>query len=549
MLPKAADAGDPAALCNLGFSYQEGIGVTKDEVKAATYYQQAADAGLSYGLYNLGLCYKNGIGVPKDKIKAIKYYYLAVLKNNKRAQAALKSIYETSKRPFVQFLAIVAQLNQNDNQFFTANKTALFSLLCTSSNQSILFLNFPASFCAYGLLQLKAAFRPEEWKKAILNLHPLELQNLVEFIHNVACGLNFEEGKHEEALVLLEIVDQIYWDGEFFKISQTTEPPVLATITANEPYDMSALTELVKVLVEKINNEKNIATDVDTDGDEDKINVKDLCGKLIVYLNSKKTNILEKLTPPIEIPSQILELKKFPFTLKFLIKTTLTKLYQDEQLPFVIRSLALLGLNNEDATHQFFSDPLPLDPKDIHALSPKSFALSTLQLIRFKGWIFYINTLSYDKLTSLIHTLALAIIELKKDSDLSNIINISSLLTDIEKIRAPLKKSLIDAKLTMITFKFEELARTNSHAVAFAAVAGWYNTILNTLKHDPALAKDLAIYQYRKKSAELEQWENSNTAKPITHPLIKFNIYLTPAAEPTVNLEVIKSETEPRPIS
>ena len=42
---KAADAGNAAAMNRLGFMYQNGKGVAKDEAEAVLWYRKAGDAG------------------------------------------------------------------------------------------------------------------------------------------------------------------------------------------------------------------------------------------------------------------------------------------------------------------------------------------------------------------------------------------------------------------------------------------------------------------------------------------------------------------------
>ncbi|RIB09864.1 kinase-like domain-containing protein [Gigaspora rosea] len=71
---KAANMGFSIAMNDVGFCYLNGIGVEKDEHKAFFYYQKSADMGDALGANSVGFCYLHGIGVEKDEHKAFFYY-------------------------------------------------------------------------------------------------------------------------------------------------------------------------------------------------------------------------------------------------------------------------------------------------------------------------------------------------------------------------------------------------------------------------------------------------------------------------------------------
>ena len=68
---------DKYKLCNLGFCYEHGFGVEKDEAEAFHLYILAAANQYSYAYCLLGICYKNGIGTTKDLSKAIECFRLS----------------------------------------------------------------------------------------------------------------------------------------------------------------------------------------------------------------------------------------------------------------------------------------------------------------------------------------------------------------------------------------------------------------------------------------------------------------------------------------
>src|SRR5260363_42480 len=58
----------------LGYRYEHGIGVEKDENKAFILYQKSAEMNNSNGMYQVGYCYYLGIGIEIDEQKAFSYY-------------------------------------------------------------------------------------------------------------------------------------------------------------------------------------------------------------------------------------------------------------------------------------------------------------------------------------------------------------------------------------------------------------------------------------------------------------------------------------------
>ena len=91
---KAAEAGHPAAMNNLGTSYGNGKGTPKDAAEAAHWYRKAADAGLAIAMGNLGVIYENGTGVPKDAAEAVHWYEMAADAGDARGMTSLGVMYE-----------------------------------------------------------------------------------------------------------------------------------------------------------------------------------------------------------------------------------------------------------------------------------------------------------------------------------------------------------------------------------------------------------------------------------------------------------------------
>ena len=94
---KAAEQGNAAAQCYLGYCYEFGKGVTKDLTEAVKWYRKAAEQGEVTAQCNLGYCYENGIGVPKNYSEAVKWYRKAAEQGYARAQCNLGLCYENAQ--------------------------------------------------------------------------------------------------------------------------------------------------------------------------------------------------------------------------------------------------------------------------------------------------------------------------------------------------------------------------------------------------------------------------------------------------------------------
>ena len=63
---KAAEQGHLSAQHNLGYLYDNGVGVTQNYELALKWYKKAAEQGHASSQANLGLMYDNGSGTPRD---------------------------------------------------------------------------------------------------------------------------------------------------------------------------------------------------------------------------------------------------------------------------------------------------------------------------------------------------------------------------------------------------------------------------------------------------------------------------------------------------
>ena len=88
-----AEAGDADAQSTLGGMYLVGIGVAKDEKKAAEWIAKAAEQGDADAQSALGGMYLEGRGVAKDEKMAAEWIAKAAEQGNSDAQFVLGSIY------------------------------------------------------------------------------------------------------------------------------------------------------------------------------------------------------------------------------------------------------------------------------------------------------------------------------------------------------------------------------------------------------------------------------------------------------------------------
>lgn len=77
---------------NLGWMYERGKGVKRDEAEAFKWFQKSAEQGNAYGQANLGAMYENGRGVGQDKTEALKWYQKAADQGSEYAAAALQRL-------------------------------------------------------------------------------------------------------------------------------------------------------------------------------------------------------------------------------------------------------------------------------------------------------------------------------------------------------------------------------------------------------------------------------------------------------------------------
>ena len=92
MVPQGAEQGHSNAQLNLGRMYEKGLGVQKDDAKAAEWYRKAAEQGMIRAQFGLAVMYEEGRGIEKDESKAEEWYRKAAEQEDADAQSRLVSL-------------------------------------------------------------------------------------------------------------------------------------------------------------------------------------------------------------------------------------------------------------------------------------------------------------------------------------------------------------------------------------------------------------------------------------------------------------------------
>jgi len=94
-LEKRMEAGDAYAIFIIGLYYEDGTnGYPQDSAKALELWHRAGELGHDEAYCNIGYAYNNGLGVEIDKKKAKHYWELAAMRGDAKARYNLGAIGE-----------------------------------------------------------------------------------------------------------------------------------------------------------------------------------------------------------------------------------------------------------------------------------------------------------------------------------------------------------------------------------------------------------------------------------------------------------------------
>lgn len=89
---RAAQAGDPRAMHNLGLAFFHGSGGPMNKTTAAQWFRRAADLGMGDSQYNLASLHEQGFGVQQNAAEAYKWYLIAAKGGDAEARAAAERV-------------------------------------------------------------------------------------------------------------------------------------------------------------------------------------------------------------------------------------------------------------------------------------------------------------------------------------------------------------------------------------------------------------------------------------------------------------------------
>ncbi len=97
LLKPFADKGQPAAQSELGYMYEDGLGVAIDLSEAVRWYRLAAEQGDPYSQTRLGYLYGRGLGVSRNDTLAAEWYSKAAAAGDESGQSALGTMYRDGR--------------------------------------------------------------------------------------------------------------------------------------------------------------------------------------------------------------------------------------------------------------------------------------------------------------------------------------------------------------------------------------------------------------------------------------------------------------------
>ena len=85
--------GNPDAQFNIGFLFENGLGIEENPSEAATWYRRAAVTGIADAQHNLGSLYSSGKGVERDLDQAAHWFFEAARRGHPEAQLNIGMLY------------------------------------------------------------------------------------------------------------------------------------------------------------------------------------------------------------------------------------------------------------------------------------------------------------------------------------------------------------------------------------------------------------------------------------------------------------------------
>ena len=119
---KSANLGNVHAMTNVGMMYYTGRGTIQNYSKAMEWFKKAAEKGDTRAMWRIGFLYKNGEGVKQNDSKAVEWFRKAAEKDYASAQVSLGLMYERGQgvtkdlAEAVKWYRNAAELGNEDGQ-------------------------------------------------------------------------------------------------------------------------------------------------------------------------------------------------------------------------------------------------------------------------------------------------------------------------------------------------------------------------------------------------------------------------------------------------
>ena len=92
-----AETGNAEAQNNVGYMYEEGLGVPQNYLMAMNWYRQAADGGLAQAQHNMGMLYHHGYGVAENLPEAFRWFKMAAEQELAESEYMLGLAYQSGE--------------------------------------------------------------------------------------------------------------------------------------------------------------------------------------------------------------------------------------------------------------------------------------------------------------------------------------------------------------------------------------------------------------------------------------------------------------------
>ena len=99
-----AEAGNAEAQNNVGYMYEEGLGVPQNYLLAMNWYRQAADNGLAEAQHNMGMLYHHGYGVAENLGEAFRWFKMAADQELAESEYMLALAFENGEGTELDYL-------------------------------------------------------------------------------------------------------------------------------------------------------------------------------------------------------------------------------------------------------------------------------------------------------------------------------------------------------------------------------------------------------------------------------------------------------------